>query len=223
MNCNHCQGPCIKKGKYKTAQLYRCKTCFKYQRSIYKKSTITAAQEKLLVQLNNEGMSISSLSRLLQITKSSVQRKILALSKTVTTATQAAPFQEYETDELRTYIGSKKNECWIIYAIEKTTRKVIDYTVGRRNTVNISKVIDSVISLSPKRIFTDKLNIYRELIPKEKHCPSGYSINHIERMNLNLRTHLKCLSRRTICFSKSEEVLQARVGLYFSCKSAGLR
>jgi insertion element IS1 protein InsB len=189
---------------------------FSFQHKARFNRTITAAQEKLLVQLNNEGMSISSMSRLLQITKSSVQRKILALSKTVTTITQVAPFQEYETDELRTYIGNKKNECWIIYAIEKTTRKVIDYTVGRRNTVNISKVIDSVISLTPKRIFTDKLNIYRELIPKDKHRPSGYSINHIERMNLNLRTHLKCLGRRTICFSKSEEVLQARVGLYFS-------
>ena len=97
------------------------------------------------------------MSRLLQITKSSVQRKILALSKTVTTATQAAPFQEYETDELRTYIGSKKNECWIIYAIEKSSRKVIDYIVGRRNTVNISKVIDSVISLSPIRSLFDTL------------------------------------------------------------------
>lgn len=218
MNCNHCQGQCIKKGKYKTAQLYRCKTCFRYQRSTYKKSTITAAQEKLLVQLNNEGMSISSMSRVLQITKSSVQRKILALGKSFVTQKQAAPFQDYETDELRTYIGSKKNECWIIYAIEKSTRKVIDYTIGRRNTANIRKVVDSIITLHPKRIFTDKLNIYRELIPKEKHRPSGYSINHIERMNLNLRTHLKCLSRRTICFSKSELVLQARVGLYFSGK-----
>jgi insertion element IS1 protein InsB len=44
-------------------------------------------------------------------------------------------------DELRTYIGNKENECWIIYAINKLTKEVIDFAVGRRTKETISKVV----------------------------------------------------------------------------------
>jgi insertion element IS1 protein InsB len=36
----------------------------------------------------------------------------------------------------------------------------------------------------------------------------------IERKNLNFRTHLKCLARRTICFSKSELIHDNVIGMY---------
>ncbi|MBN9294195.1 MAG: transposase, partial [Flavobacteriia bacterium] len=39
--------------------------------------------------------------------------------------------------------------------------------------------------------------------------------NHIERQNLNLRTHLKRLNRKTICYSKSLMMLLAVVKIYF--------
>jgi hypothetical protein len=39
--------------------------------------------------------------------------------------------------------------------------------------------------------------------------------NHIERKNLSLRTHLKRLNRRTICFSKSLVILSACLRIYF--------
>jgi insertion element IS1 protein InsB len=42
-----------------------------------------------------------------------------------------------------------------------------------------------------------------------------YSTNHIERFNLTLRTHLKRLNRRTICFSRSLVLLNAILKIYF--------
>ncbi|WP_447874715.1 IS1 family transposase, partial [Serratia fonticola] len=38
----------------------------------------------------------------------------------------------------------------------------------------------------------------------------------IERHNLNLRTHIKRLARKTICFSKSEEMHDKIIGSYLT-------
>jgi hypothetical protein len=37
-----------------------------------------------------------------------------------------------EVDELWTYIGHKGNEYWLAYALEKATRKVVDFVIGKR-------------------------------------------------------------------------------------------
>lgn len=65
-----------------------------------------------------------------------------------------------------------------------------------------------------KRIVTDQLNSYKELIPKEIHSTKSRGINPIERNNLTLHTHLKRLNRKTICYSKSAVMLLAVVKIY---------
>jgi IS1 family transposase len=113
-----------------------------------------------------------------------------------------------------TYIGNKETSCYIIYALNKASRKVVDFVVGGRTTENISKVINQIKELNPKCIYTDKLNVYPALMDTIKHITTKYKINRIERMNLNLKTHLKRLSRKTICFSRSKEMLENCLRLY---------
>ncbi len=76
-------------------------------------------------------------------------------------------------------------------------------------------IVNTLLLSGVEIIKTDKLNIYQSLIPRHKHVSAAYNINHIERNNLNLRTHLKRLSRRTICFSKSLTMLEACLKIYF--------
>jgi insertion element IS1 protein InsB len=38
----------------------------------------------------------------------------------------------------------------------------------------------------------------------------------IERKNLNFRTHIKRLSRRTICFSKNKQIHDNVIGMYIN-------
>jgi IS1 family transposase len=56
---------------------------------------------------------------------------------------------------------------------------------------------------------------YRYLITKKLHNTHVHSTNHIERHNLSIRTHLKRLNRKTICFSRSLVVLMAVLKIYF--------
>ena len=98
----------------------------------------------------------------------------------------------------------------------------------RKNTKNICydilKIIISIARSITKpiistgktyKIFTDRLKNYRYLIDEKVHSVKRFGTNHIERKNLTLRTHLKRLNRRTICYSKSLVVLIAILKIYF--------
>mgnify|MGYP006321317555 CR=1 FL=1 len=71
----------------------------------------------------------------------------------------------YEVDEIRTYIKKKNALIWIVYAIERISKKVVSYAVGSRTNATLSIVLNKVISRSPFKIFTDKLKHYKYLIP----------------------------------------------------------
>ena len=97
----------------------------------------------------------------------------------------------FEVDELRTYIGIKTSECWVIYALDKQSGQVVDLKVGSRNKKNLKKVIDTLLLGKCKQIYTDGLSLYRGIIPSSLHIARRYGTNRIERKNLSLRTHLK--------------------------------
>ena len=124
--------------------------------------------------------------------------------------------QSYEVDELFTFVGNKETgEICIVYALERDTRSVVSLAVGKRTKVNLQSVVHPLLLRNAKRISTDGLPAYATIIPKDQHCCKRRCTNRIERMNLNLRTYLKRLNRKTICYSKSAAVLLAVVKIYF--------
>jgi len=62
--------------------------------------------------------------------------------------------------------------------------------------------------------FFDNVSLYLKCIPPDRHEAGKKNTWKIERKNLNFRTHLKRLARRTICFSKSETVHDNVIGMY---------
>lgn len=195
-------------------QKYQCSQCKKYQRSGYVYRSRTIEEEQQVKILNNEGIGISSMSRILLIPKSSIQMLLLRCALKLTDPPYDAIKKDYEIDELYTYIGKKNASCYIIYAIERSTRKIIDFVTGSRTKENIQRLIKRLLELIPRRIYTDKLNVFQSLIPSIIHRTLRYRTNRIERKNLTIRTHLKRLSRKTICYSKSEKMLEASFRLY---------
>jgi insertion element IS1 protein InsB len=122
----------------------------------------------------------------------------------------------YQADELRTFVGNRNNECWIMYTLNSDTGKLVSWKIGRRTKENLRHVISPIVQLSPLEICTDRLMSYKALIPPKIHNNRKYRTNKIERRNLQLRTQLKRLSRKTICFSRAERMLQAVFVLYLN-------
>jgi insertion element IS1 protein InsB len=215
MNCKICNEKSIKRGMRNTIQKYYCKSCNKFFQSVYTNKLCTAEDDRKIVRFNNEGLGISSISRLLNISKSNVLNRIRRVASCIQPPIIQERNQIYEVDELYTFIGNKKNPIYLIYAINSVTKKSIHFIIGKRTKENINQLIKVLLSLQPKMICTDRLNIYYSLIDNALHNASKYKTNHIERMNLTLRTHLKRLSRKTICFSKSICTLSYCLQLYF--------
>jgi len=214
MKCKYCQNPCYKRGKRNDVQQYSCKNCKKYQQSTYTKPRIPQEKYEWTVRLNNESCGISNIARLLEISKSSVQRLIERIVKEIKMPEINEVGQSYEIDELRTYCGNKRNELWLIYAINRCSKQIINFVVGRRTKENIAVVVSLIQKRQPKTIYTDRLNIYETLISKSIHKIYSRCTNYIERKNLTLRTLLKRLARKTLCFTRTAEMLQNTVFLF---------
>ncbi|WP_157977332.1 IS1 family transposase [Taibaiella helva] len=217
MKCKYCSQECIRKGLRNGIQQFYCKACRKYQRHCYKRAPVSKEKKLQLIQLHKEGMGVQSIGRILHISASSVVRQIFSIAANTPKRNIDEQNQAYEIDEMQTYVGrnNQSNYVWITYAINRQTKEVIDFVVGRRTKENLNIIVEKILTLRPRRIYTDGLNIYRGLIHKSIHSVQRYKINRIERKNLTLRTHLKRLNRETICFSKSITMLHACLMLYF--------
>lgn len=217
IQCKYCQSNCIKKGLYKKVQKYFCKACGKYQRGVYLYKLTGSSCFKDIIRFNNEGLGISSISRLINMPKTTVRRKILKIAEDIQPPVYTETNQKYEVDELQTFVIRNHTSCYtyVAYAINRVTKKIIDFVVGARTKVNINRVIQRLLLLQPKRIYTDGLNIYPSLIPAAIHHVQAYRINVIERNNFTIRDHVKRLSRKTICYTKSIAMLVACLKIYF--------
>ncbi len=194
-------------------QRYQCKKCnirfiHNYSYNAYANST-----NQNIVALIKEGCGIRGIARLLQISATTLLKRIVSISKTL-----QRPYlsygKTYEVDELRTFYKNKQQLLWIVLAYERESKKIITFNIGKRTNKTLRTVIQTLLLSKPKQIVTDKLNNYRFLIPKKFHTTILYGTNSIERFNLNIRTHLKRLNRRSICYSKSIILLAAVLKIY---------
>ncbi|AEA42437.1 IS1 transposase [Fluviicola taffensis DSM 16823] len=175
---------------------------------------------KQIIQLTNEGLGIRSTARVLGIAPSTVIRKILAIADGIVPPRISNGLERIQVDEVHTFIQNKDREIYIIYSWDQELKRALSLAVGTRSKVNLRSVVNPLLSAEVVSINTDKYSGYKGVVPKKLHTTFKRRNNGIERQNLNLRIHLKRLNRRTICFSKSKEMLEAVLKIYFWCKSS---
>jgi insertion element IS1 protein InsB len=192
-----------------------CKQCKKYKQQVYSNTACQKGIAEMIPKLVCNSAGIRSIARVLDIAVNTVVRLIKKAAEGAPKPPIPLNLKSFEIDELRTYIGNKQNQYWVAYVLCSETKQVIDFIVGKRSKRTLRMVVHTALQSGVAIIKTDKLNIYGSLIPANRHISNAYNINHIERNNLNLRTHLKRLNRRTICFSKSLLMLTACLRIYF--------
>lgn len=121
-----------------------------------------------------------------------------------------------EADEFWSFVGSKGNQRWTWYAIDRATGVILAWHNGRRTDDCCAQLIDKLSVFPINKIHTDDWQSYRKYIPAEKHVIGKTNTWKIERKNLNFRTHIKRLNRKTICFSKSEAIHDNVIGIYIN-------
>ncbi|NMH27436.1 IS1 family transposase [Flavobacterium silvaticum] len=214
ITCRFCNGKCIRNGFQKIGtQRYKCLGCGKRQQLHYKYPACAVSINQQIILLTKEGLGIRSTARVLNISATTVMKRIISIAQRIPRPT-ISKGQIYEVDEIRTFIR-RKELIWIAYALDRKTKNVIGFSIGKRTNKTLNSIIKTLELSEAERIYTDRLRNYRFLVPRHLHFTERFGTNRIERKNLSLRTHLKRLNRKTICFSKSAMILKAILAIYF--------
>lgn len=121
---------------------------------------------------------------------------------------------EAEVDEMWAYVGNKKAQRWLWHAINHRTGTVLAYVFGRRKDEVFLQLKALLEPFGITRYYTDYLGAYQRHLDPEQHQPGKRNTQRIERKHLILRTRIKRLARKTICFSRSTQMHDIVIGLF---------
>ena len=119
-----------------------------------------------------------------------------------------------ELDEMWPYVGKKANPRWLWHAIDHHTGKVLAYVFGRRQDDVFLRLKALLEPFGITRFYTDGWGAYERHLEPEQHAVGKQHTQKIESKHINLRTRIKRLVRRTICFSKTERMHDLVIGLF---------
>ncbi|RKS00589.1 IS1 family transposase [Flavobacterium sp. 102] len=213
--CPNCKSKSIIKNGFakNQKQQYVCKSCGKRSIDFYCYNSYQVKDETI-IKFIKEGLGIRSTARILQISTTTLLKRIVAIARRISNPIITSD-KTYEVDEMRSFITRKDNLVWIVYALERKTKRVVSFSIGKRTKRTLKNVIDLLLLSRPKAIYTDGLRQYKSIIDSKIHKVKRFGTNRIERNNLSLRTHLKRLNRKTICFSRSFSILLCILKIYF--------
>jgi IS1 family transposase/transposase-like protein len=124
--------------------------------------------------------------------------------------------EESELDEMWSFVRRKKNQRWLWHAIDRTTGQVLAYVFGRRKDEVFRALQKLLEPFGIQKYCTDGWGAYERNLSEDKHEIGKRKTQRIERKHLNLRTRIKRLQRKTICFSKTEEMHDLVIGLFIN-------
>ena len=121
-------------------------------------------------------------------------------------------------DEMWSYVGSKKQPRWLWWVEDAVTGEIIAFVFGRRTHQTFRHLLHLLekAKIEVIRWITDSWWAYFDCLDQRLRLIRKASLQSLERKHLTLRTRLKRLARRTICFSKSVVIHDTTIGLFIN-------
>ena len=109
-------------------------------------------------------------------------------------------------DEMWSFVGRKKGQRWLWWVEDAATGQVVAFVFGRRTHATFRGLLALLSGAGwvVGQWLTDAWGAYAACLPAEAHQVGKAAMQRLERKHLTLRTRLKRLTRRTICFSKKQ-------------------
>ena len=129
---------------------------------------------------------------------------------------------EAELDEQWSYVGKKSNQRWLWYGVDHATNTVLAFAFGQRQDTVFKKLKAMLEPFGIQRYYSDDWGAYERNLNPEQHEIGKKNTQKIERKNLNFRTRIKPLARRTIGFSKNTILHDTVIGLFINQEAFGI-
>ncbi|MDR1347819.1 MAG: IS1 family transposase, partial [Prevotellaceae bacterium] len=214
MNCsrcgsiNHC-----KDGIINGHQRYKCKDC-NYHYTVARKSDVqTSAVKRQALELYLEGLGFRAIGRFLHISYGTVYQWVKHWKGHLELPDRNESIAVVELDEMHTYVGRKKNYCWIWIAVDRYGKRYLSFVCGDRSTKTGLKMCENIKGLNVCRFTSDHWRSYSEFIPPEKHVQTKAETFTIEGYNSRIRHYLARFKRKTKCYSKATFMIEISLNL----------
>ena len=227
LHCVHCNGNALQKnGKTPNGtQRWYFKDCKKYFRLDYRYNACKRGVKEQIIEMTLNGSGVRDIGRVLPISKdtvTSVLKKTLKTNPYFLTKDGTGQLEELEIeirfegemDEFRSFVQNKSNQRWTWYAIERNSGCILAWHNGKRQDKDFLILWEMLQKFPISLYHTDNWGSYSKFIPPQQHRTGKDRTWKTERKNLNFRTHIKRLCRKTICFSKNEKIHDNVIGMY---------
>ena len=112
--------------------------------------------------------------------------------------------------------GQESEPAGLWHAIEHHSGTVLASVCGRRQDKVFRRLKALLEPFGITRFYSDGWGAYERYIEPEHHTVGKEHVQKIESKHINLRTRIKRLVRRTICFSKTERLHDLVIGLFIN-------
>ncbi len=115
--------------------------------------------------------------------------------------------------ELQTFVGNKRHKVWLWTAVNHWRSGIIAWTIGDRSSVTFQLLWVVVKCWQSFWYVTDGYAVYPKFIDGSQHIVSKTYMTRVEGENTRLRHYLARLHRKTLCYSKSVEMIKCSIRL----------
>jgi insertion element IS1 protein InsB len=114
------------------------------------------------------------------------------------------------------FVGKKAEPRWLWHAIDHHSGTVLASVFGRRKDSVFLELQDLLEPFGITQFYADGWGAYERHIAPDQHTVGKPHTQKIESKHINLRTRIKRLVRRTICFSKTTTMHDLVIGLFIN-------
>ena len=119
-------------------------------------------------------------------------------------------------DEMWSYYHDKSHQVWLWWAVDHATNTPLAFTFGPREHKYLDELLALLRPFPIGSVYADGSFAYQSKLSADILFTGKKNTQQIERDHLTLRTRIKRLCRKTICFSKSQELHKAVIGTFIN-------
>jgi insertion element IS1 protein InsB len=120
------------------------------------------------------------------------------------------------------FVHSKAHQRWLWHAIDHQSGAVLAYVLASHQDEAFLQLKSLLEPFGIMQFYTDGWGAYQRHLAPSLHSVGKRNTQKIERKHLTLRTRIKRLARKTICFSKSIVMHDVVIGLFINRFEFGL-
>ena len=125
-------------------------------------------------------------------------------------------------DEMWLFVGRKQHPRWLWGALDHRTSRRLVYVFGRWVAQALLQLKAFLTPYGIRRYYSDGWSAYHRHLASGQHVVGKRRIQQLERKHLTLRTRIKRLMRKTLCFSSSVQMHDLVIGLFINRFEFGL-